>query len=140
MFIRVAIIGFAILMFILAALQLILSRGEEEAKKKVKGRFISGVFALLFVGIIETWIRVVYKGSISQGQHLFSQLINLAIFFAGPLVIFFLILAGYYYITSAGDDAKIKKAKAILVNTVIAVLILFACYSFLIDLSKFSLT
>ncbi len=35
----------------------------------------------------------------------------LAIYFAGPVAIFFLIFGGYYYITSAGDEERTKKGK-----------------------------
>lgn len=53
------------------------------------------------------------------------------------MAIFFLILGGYYYITSAGDEEKAKKGKGIVVNTFIATIILIASYTFLKDLADF---
>jgi hypothetical protein len=64
---------------------------------------------------------------------------NLALFFAWPIAIFFLTLAWYYYITSNGDEERVKKAKAIVINTVIATLILLASYTFLLDLQSISI-
>jgi hypothetical protein len=40
---------------------------------------------------------------------LITRLINLALFFAAPTALFFLTLAGYYYITSNGDEERAKK-------------------------------
>lgn len=63
---------------------------------------------------------------------------NLALFFAGPTAIFFLTLGAWYYITSGGDEERAKKGKSIVINTFIAVIILLASYTFLIDLSDFT--
>lgn len=84
-------------------------------------------------------MQVVYNGDIGRGQGIFSQLSNLALFFAGPTAIFFLLLGGYNYITSAGNDEKVKKGKSIIINTFIAVIILLASYAFLKDLADFRL-
>ena len=73
-----------------------------------------------------------------QGQELFATLANLALFFAWPIAIFFLSLAGYYYITAGGDDDKVKKAKSIVFNTLIATIILLGIYTFLLDLKTLS--
>jgi len=58
----------------------------------------------------------------------------MALFFAGPTAILFLIYGGYLFITSAGDEEKAKKGKNIVINTAIAALILLASYTFLVDL------
>lgn len=90
------------------------------------------------LGFIEAWFRVVYSGNIQEGQNVFAKVMNLALFFAGPVAIFFLIMGAYYFITSAGDEEKAKKGKNIVINTVIATIILLACYTFLKDLSGLS--
>ena len=138
-FFRVGIIGAAILMFTLAAFELITSWGNEEKTKQAKGRILYGTLGLVFLAVIQSWVGVVYSGDIWRGQGIFSQLSNLALFFAGPTAIFFLLLGGYYYITSAGDDEKAKKGKNIVINTFIAVIILLASYTFLKDLGDFKL-
>lgn len=100
-FVRVAIVGIAIFMFALAAFELITSAGTEEKIKQAKDRFTYGVLGLVFLGVIQGLVSVVYSGDIGAGQGIFAQMSNLALFFAGPTAIFFLILGGYYYITSA---------------------------------------
>lgn len=137
MFVRIAVVGAAIFLFVMAGLKLIASGGKEESIKEAKGRILYGVLALIFLGVIESWVQVAYSGDIPKGQGIFAQLSNLALFFAGPVAIFFLILGGYYYITSAGDEEKAKKGKSIVVNTFIATIILIASYTFLKDLADF---
>ena len=71
---------------------------------------------------------------------MFTQLANLALFFAGPVAIFFLVMGAYYYITSAGDEERAKRGKSIVINTFIATFILLASYAFLKDLANFHIS
>jgi len=50
-----------------------------------------------------------------------------------------LTLAGYYYITSNGDEDKVKKAKSIIINVLIAIVLLLASYTFLLDLKTLTI-
>ena len=138
-FVRIGIIGAAVFMFTLAAFELITSGGAEDKIKRSKGRILYWVLGLIFLAVIQAWVQVIYSGDIGRGQGIFSQLSNMALFFAGPTAIFFLLLGGYYYVTSAGDEEKAKKGKAIVINTFIAVIILLASYAFLKDLADFRL-
>ena len=125
----------AIFMLTLAGIKLLTSRGRDESIKEAKNKIIYTILALVFVGVIEAWKRLAFSGIISDGVNLFSSIANLALFFAAPVAIFFLTLAGYYYITSNGDEEKTKKAKSIIINTMLATLILLASYTFLLDLA-----
>jgi len=44
-------------------------------------------------------------------------------------------MAGYYYVTASGDEDKITKAKNILLNVLLGVVILLGIYTLLNDLS-----
>lgn len=121
-------------MITLAGINLITSRGREEKMKEAKNKIVYTILALVFVGIIEVWKKVAFNGDVKEGNNLFESLANLALFFAAPIAMFFLTLAGYYFITSNGDEERVKKAKSIIVNTLLATLILLASYSFLLDL------
>jgi len=111
------------------------SRGREEKMKEAKNKFVYTILALVFVSFIEAWKNVAFGGVIDDGVDLFEALANLALFFAAPVAIFFLTLAGYYYITDAGDEERVKKAKSIIINTLLATIILLAAYTFLLDLA-----
>ncbi len=108
-FIRILVIGLAVFYFTLAGFKLLVSRGNEESIKSGKSQAIYGVLSLVFLGVIQAWVSVVYSGDIPRGQSVFASLANLAIFFAGPVAIFFLTLGAYYYITSAGEEERAKK-------------------------------
>ena len=133
-FVKAIVIWLVIMLFIMAWIWLISSGWNEEKRKKAKIRFLNWIMGLIFLGVIHFWTFVAYSWDIQQWQNLFSQLANLALFFTGPVAIFFLVLWGFYYITSAWDEAKAKKWIAIIKNTFIAVIILLASYAFLKDL------
>jgi hypothetical protein len=134
-FLEVMVFLAAITMITIAGISLMTSRGREEKMKEAKNKILYTILALIFVGIIEAWKRVAFGWNISDGVNLFDSLANLALFFAAPIAIFFLTLAGYYFITSNGDEERVKKAKSIIINTILATLILLAAYTFLIDLA-----
>ena len=133
-FLEVLVFGIAIIILTYAAFELIVSWGNEEKKKKAKHRFVYGVIGLIVLLFIEFWWGVVGSFDISGAQTILSRILNIALFFAGPVAIFFLMLGAYYYITSAGDEEKTKRGKAIIMNTFIATIILLAAYTFLQDL------
>lgn len=134
-FIEVWLGWFAVAMIVIAGVKIMSARGREENVKEGKEKIIWSLLWMLFLWFIEVWKYLVFSGNVSDGANLFATLSNLALFFAGPIAIFFLTLAGYYYITSGWEDDKIKKAKSIVTNTVIATVILLASYTFLLDLA-----
>ncbi|MCH8518545.1 hypothetical protein LAT59_02180 [Candidatus Gracilibacteria bacterium] len=136
-FMEIMIFAAAVFMITLTGIQLLVSRGREERVTEAKNKILYSILALIFVGLIEAWKAIAFGGSLSDGRNLFESLANLALFFAAPVAIFFLTLAGYYYITSNGDEERAKKAKSIVINTFIATLILLASYTFLLELSTF---
>lgn len=136
-FLEIMIFLWAIFMITLAGIQLMTWRGKEDKMKEAKNKIIYTILALIFVGIIEAWKRLAFGGEISDGVNLFESLVNLALFFAVPVAIFFLVLAAFYLITSNGDEERVKKAKSIIINTLLATLILLASYTFLLDLASF---
>lgn len=134
-FLEVLIFGIAIFMLVLTWIRFMTSRWRDERIKEMKDRITHSIMALIFVWFIEAWKYFAFKWKISDGKEVFETLSNLALFFAWPVAIFFLTLAWYYYITSNGDEERVKKAKSIVINTVIATVILIASYTFLLDLA-----
>ncbi len=138
-FFRIFAYGAAILMLTWGFFRLILSSGDEERVKSAKSRVIYSSLALIFLLFIDAWVRMVSSGNISAAiPGVAGTLFRIALFFAAPVAIFFIIYGAYYYITSAGDEERIKKGKNILINTFVAALILIAAFSFLTDLASFN--
>jgi hypothetical protein len=115
------------------------SRGKDEDMTEAKNKIIWSLVWLVFVWFIESWQKLVFEWKIDDWATIFNTIENLALFFAWPVAIFFLTLAWYYFITSNGDEEKVKKAKNIIINVVIASVILMASHLFLQDLSKLSI-
>ncbi len=134
-FLKVLIFGIAVFMITYAGIEIMTARERKERISEGKEKIIYSILALIFLGFIEVWKTVAFSWNISDGVNLFGTLANLALFFAGPVAIFFLTIAGYYYITSNGKEDRVKKAKSIIINTVLATLILLASYTFLLDLA-----
>lgn len=139
-FFRVFIFWVAIVMFTWWLFRMIISAWDDEAQKQAKSRIIYGVIALIFLGFVEWWSVLIANWDFSSYiPKVGSKLYGIAIFFAAPVAIFFLMWWAYYYITSAWDEERIKKWKTILMNTLIASIILIASLSFLTDIINFKL-
>lgn len=134
-FIEVILWIVTILLIIFYWIKIILSNWKEEELTKSINKITWSIWGLIFIWFIEVWKNFVFKWKISDWAEIFSTLSNLALFFAWPIAIAFLTLAAYYYITSNWNEDRVKKAKSIVVNTVIATVILLASYTFLLDLS-----
>lgn len=134
-FLEIAIVAIAIFTLILQGIKIMSAWGEEDKVSEAKSKILWSVAGLIFIWVMEVWRNIFFLWDFKwQWQELFSKLANLALFFAGPIAIFFLSLAWYYYITSWGEEDKVKKAKAIVLNTVIATVILLGIYTLLLDL------
>lgn len=137
-FIRVFAYGSAVVMLTWGMFRLILSAGDEEQLKIARYRIIYSTIALIFMLFIDAWIRMVVNGNLTDSiPGVAGILIKLSLFFVAPAGIFFLIYGAYYFITSAGNEERMKKGKAILVNTFIASIILIAAFTFLTDIVNF---
>lgn len=133
-FIEVLIWVVALISIVMAWIKMMNSRWRDDEISEAKTKIVWSCIWLIFVWIMEAWQRFLYSGSIDDGVSLFDSVINLALFFAWPIAIFFISLAWYYYITANWDEEKVKKAKDIIINTLIATVILMTSYAFLLDL------
>lgn len=133
-FIEVIIAWLAILIMAYTWIKLLTSRWREENISHSKNKIIYSILALLFIWFIESWKAFVFGWRIEDWNTIFSTMFNLALFLVWPTIIFFLTLSAYYYITSNGDEDKVKKAKNIIINVLIASVLLLAAYTFLLDL------
>ncbi len=133
----IAFIG-AIFMLTWGAFGLIMSRGKDEYKEGAINRLTYGILGLLFLGIVEVWTRAMSSTNLQQQvTQVAGSVFGMALFFAAPVAIFFLILGSYYYITSGGDEERAKKGKNIFLYTFIATIILLSGGTFLTELIGF---
>ena len=139
-FLEIFIFWVAILTFTWGLFRLVMSGGDEEQQKTAKNRIIYGSLGLVFLGFVKFWGSIIAQGDFQwEFATVGNKLLWLALYFAVPIAIFFIVIGAYYYITSAWDEERIKKWKTILINTFIASLILLASYSFFSDIVSFRL-
>jgi hypothetical protein len=134
-FLKVILVSLAVIVIILSWMKIVISRWSEETLKKSRTRIIWAIIWLVFVWFIQAWQTFIYRWEISDGRNIFETLANLLLFLAVPIAVFFLTLAGYYYITANWDEEKTKKWKNIIIHTLIWTLILLIAYVFLYDLN-----
>jgi hypothetical protein len=141
-FLEITIFGIAVIVIILAWYKILLARGKDEDISSSRSKILYSVVALFFVGFIEAIKRVVFSGTLTDtgewtnATWLFSSIAELLLLFAIPIALLFLLLAAFYYITSNGDEEKVKKAKSIVFNTFIATILLIAIYTFILDITE----
>jgi hypothetical protein len=58
-----------------------------------------------------------------------GNIITVALGFLGVLFIVLILYAGFLWLIANGDDTKIKKAKGMMINSIIAVVIIFLAYA-----------
>jgi hypothetical protein len=59
----------------------------------------------------------------------FARIIDLIGLFVGFIAVLMLIYSGFLYITAGGDDAKTKKGRAGIINSIIGIVIIVAAYT-----------
>jgi type IV secretory pathway VirB2 component (pilin) len=57
-----------------------------------------------------------------------GQVISILLYLAGGIAVVVVIIAGLYYIFSAGDPGRLKRAKDIISNAIIGVVVTFLAY------------
>jgi len=134
-FLEISIVALAIFVFVYNWIKIMISGWEDKNISEAKNKILWSLAWLIFIWIMEVWRNIIFIWDFKwAGQDMFSKLANLALFFAWPIAIFFISLAWYYYITAWGEEEKVKKAKNIIINTVLSTLILLWMYTFLLDL------
>lgn len=58
-----------------------------------------------------------------------GQIINVALGFIGILLLFYLLYAGFLWMTSGGEDDKVGEAKTMIKNAIVGLIIIIAAFS-----------
>lgn len=70
-----------------------------------------------------------YKGSNTNLQSIVAGLIQAALSLVGVLLLIFMIYAGFLWMTAQGDSKQVDKAKGIIQNAVVGLIIIFSAYA-----------
>lgn len=70
-----------------------------------------------------------YGNSAPSVETILAQTINVVLSASGIILLGFLIYAGFLYMTAGGDNDKVKKAKRLITNTIIGIVIIVGAYA-----------
>jgi len=62
-------------------------------------------------------------------EHLVNNILNLVYFIAGITAVIIIVIAGLSFVTSAGDAAKVKKARAAILDASIGLVVIMAAFT-----------
>lgn len=132
--------------------QYILAAGNPEKLEKAKmgltwsiGGFVLAVSAFAIVFIFQRALRAeqpitdVAPGGLGaplEGATILERMFSLLVVFAGAAAIIFLLLGGYRYMTSRGNEEQVEKAKKTILYSVIGLLLIFSAVIIYIGLSE----
>ncbi|HCW32912.1 MAG: hypothetical protein UT36_C0005G0077 [Candidatus Peregrinibacteria bacterium GW2011_GWF2_39_17] len=147
-FIKYIIGSIAVLFMIRSGAKLISSGESDETLNAEKRNLMNSVLALFLVMISDVIIKqVLFKVDYNQadysatGQQAVVQLdvsrglqeivgiTNFIVTWASPLAVLALIIGGVMYMTAFGDEEKTGKAKKIIFNSVLALLIIYGAFA-----------
>ncbi|NDK07705.1 hypothetical protein EOM39_00490 [Candidatus Gracilibacteria bacterium] len=134
---EILIFFIALFIFIYTGLKLIIGGKDSKTVNEAKLKILYSIVALVLVGFIEVWKEFAFGADFAVGYGIFRTIANLLLYIAPLIGLFFLTLAGYYYITSGGDKEKVKKSKDIIIYILLGTLIFLASYTILIELNTF---
>lgn len=144
-FLRYIIGSIAVLFIVRSASKMIVAGYKEDVTTEEKKTIWAILIGLMVIVTADFTIRnVLYKirpyAQVSQtGEDIrvnvqdgIDQIVgitNFIVMFAGPLAVLMLIVGGILYATSAGDDEKMNRAKKLIVNTLLGVIIIYFAYA-----------
>lgn len=70
-----------------------------------------------------------FEGTTSTASGLIGKILGIVLGIVGLIAVLFLVWGGFQYITSAGDEEKVEKAKGTMVNALIGVVVVLLAYA-----------
>ena len=64
-----------------------------------------------------------------SSEHLVSNILNLVYFIAGIIAVIIIVIAGLSFVVSTGDAAKVKKARAAILDASIGLVVIMAAFT-----------
>lgn len=70
-----------------------------------------------------------FDKSTTNVSQLIGKILNIVLGIVGLIAVLFLVWGGFQYITSAGDEEKVKSAKGTMINALIGVVVVILAYA-----------
>lgn len=70
-----------------------------------------------------------FENSTTTASGLIGKILGIVLGIVGLIAVLFLVWGGFQYITSAGDEEKVEKAKGTMINALIGVVVVLLAYA-----------
>lgn len=138
LYIELVVGAIASLFIMIAAIRMIISQGDEEEMNKQKMNFTWGLIGLMIIMLAEVAVQIFYElpgegASPEATTALIIQVIGIVRFilqFLAVVSVLTLIIGGFYYISSFGNDDARSKAKNILLGAIVTIVLVISAYVF----------
>ncbi len=134
-FIQYIVGGVALIAGVRSGYVFIIHGDESDAVEKEKEFINIFLFALgliIFAQAIGTWVNLSDTSNAIDSEKIVKEivgLINFILMFVSAAALFSIVLSSGYYIISMGNDDLTSRAKKMIINSVIALLIAFSSYT-----------
>jgi len=136
-YLNTILIAVAVLMAVTAGIRMVTSLGNEETQKKQRGSLMWIGLGLTLIAINQVFINAFYKPAEAgfapvETTTIISKILELAnylLFFIGSLATLALVGAGIFMIANFGNDEAVAKAKKIIFEALVGIVIAFSSYT-----------
>ncbi len=134
-FIQYIVGGVALIAGVRSGYALIVNGDDNDTVEKEKEFVKIFLFALgliIFAEAIATWVNLSSTSNAIDSEKIVKEiagLINFILMFVAAAALFSIVLASGYYVISMGNDDLTSRAKKMIINSIIALLIAFSSYS-----------
>ena len=147
-FIKYIVGSVAVLFMIRSGAKLVMAGDNEEVLNTEKKNLMTGIFALFIIMLSNTVVKeilfkvhtpdsqftpngqeAVVSFDVGRGVQEIVGITNFIVTWAAPFAVFALIIGAIMYLTAFGDEEKTGKAKKIIFNSVLALLIIYGAFA-----------
>jgi hypothetical protein len=143
-FIKYIVGSVAVLFMIRSGAKLVIAGDSEEVLTTEKKNLMSGVFALFIIMLSNTIVKqVLFKAEaptegtagatvsfdVGRGVQEIVGITNFIVTWASPFAMFALIIGAIMYVTAFGDEERTGKAKKIIFNSIMALVIIYGAFA-----------
>lgn len=126
--------GLMLINAVISAYGLIIGGEEDEAISKEKQFLKSFLLGTAFILLAEVIVRIL---SFQEGVNVstgiavkeIAGVVNFSLSFMGIVAVAMVVMAGMYYVISFGDEEQMGRAKKMIINSVVGVIIAFSAYT-----------
>lgn len=129
---KTIVVTLALLMIVIGGIMYILSLGNPDNMKKAKNIILAALIGLAIVLAAPAFLKEIYSllgggpgaeqlsGSLTLTQ-IAKNVLNFLLSIIGILALIMMVISGIMYLTSMGNDTRLKQAKAIFVASLIGI-------------------